>query len=445
MNNPGLAAKFLSNSPFTCVPENLQQPLEGDVRADVAIVGGGLTGLSTALALKRAGVDAVIIESDFCGAGASSRNAGHLTPTIGKDMPTMLMLFGRQRTSALVQFADHCVEATERLIRDYGIDCDFRASGNIMTVVHPKQEARLRKAAALAQSVGARVRFLEQGDMRERGLPPAFLSGALEGAGGTLDPGKLVSGLRAAALAAGIRIHEQSPVREIGGGAAPVVSTSRGSVRGDRVLLASNAWTRGLSRAGRKIVPVYVTLFETEPLNDAQVEAIGGWSGREGIYTAHESLESYRLSTRRTIVGGAKHVRYPYGGRPDPSTGADAKTQSILAQAFRDRFPALRDLRIAHYWGGWIALTLNFLPCVGQRNGTVFHSIGYNGHGVAQACAMGDIMADAMLGRSNPMMDTIARFVPSLPPEPLRWLAIRGLLGIVNGIDRRTDRSIRMG
>src|SRR5262245_3218908 len=210
--NEDLSAPFLPISAYLESTPDRESPLVGDARADVAIVGGGLTGLSTALALKRAGVDSVVLEREFCGFGASGRNAGHLTPTIGKDLPTLLMLYGEERTTAIVRFADHCVQRAETLIAEHGIDCNYAPTGNVMAVVHPKQEKRLRRAADVAGKVGANVRFLAADEMRARGLPPAFLCGALEGAGGTLEPGKLVLGLRRAALAAGVHIHEGTRV-----------------------------------------------------------------------------------------------------------------------------------------------------------------------------------------------------------------------------------------
>src|SRR5512143_1119904 len=225
-----LSAPFLPISGYLESAPDRQATLVGDARADVAIVGGGLTGLSTALALKRSGVDVVVLEREFCGFGASGRNAGHLTPTIGKDLPTLLMLYGPERTSAIVRFADHCVHRTEELIAEHGIDCDYAPTGNVMAIVHPKQVKRLRRGAEVAAKVGANVRFLEREEMRARGLPPAFLSGALEGAGGTFDPGKMVLGLRRAALAAGVRVHESTRVTGIDDGARPVVRTERGAL-----------------------------------------------------------------------------------------------------------------------------------------------------------------------------------------------------------------------
>ncbi len=439
-----LAAPFLPISGHIEAPPERTAPLDGDARADVAIVGGGLTGLSTALALRRAGVDTVLLEREFCGFGASGRNAGHLTPTIGKDLPTLLLLYGKERTAALVRFADHCVRRTEALIKELGIDCDYVPSGNVMAVVHPKHEKRLRRAAEVANEVGAAVRFLEPQEMRARGLPPAFLCGAHEEAGGTLDPGKLVLGLRRAALAAGVRIHEGTRVTELVRGAKPEIRAARGTVRAEHVVIATNAWTREIGSPGERIVPLYVTLFETEPLSEAQLAALGGWRGREGLYTTHEILESYRLTAQRTIVGGSKAVRYVYGARPDRG-GPDERIQTTIIRAFRDRFPELADLEVARFWGGWIAMTINFLPSIGRLGdeGSLWHALGYNGHGVALATAVGDILADGLLGRDSEWARVFPKPAPTLPPEPFLWLTARGLLAFFGTIDRVTDARLR--
>ena len=432
----------LDISPWITPPADVQQPLPGDIRADVAVVGAGYTGLSTALALKGAGIDVVVLEREFAGFGASGRNAGHLTPTIGKDLPTLLLLFGKARAARLVRFADDAVRCVETLIRQHHIDCDYQPCGNIMAAVHPKQEARLRKAARVAAELGARVRFLDRDDMRVRGLPAAFLSGAVEERGGTLDPGKYLMGLRRAALEARIPLYERTAVQAIIEGPQLRLRTANGVVTADKVVLATNAYTPELGRLRHTIYPLHDTLFETEPLTTTQLAKLG-WPGREGTYTAHESLESYRLTARGTIVGGSKGVRYPYGSAL--AGGSTASTIALNRQAFRDRFPELADVQIAHYWGGWIAMTAHFLPLLGvtgaHRN--IYYALGYNGHGVAAASAMGPMLVEFMLGRRNENIENFTRFVPPLPPEPLRWLAIRGLMGVVNYLARRIDRQLR--
>ena len=435
---------FREISPYVEPPPARQPALDSDLRADVAIVGGGYTGLSTALALQEAGVEAVVLERDFCGYGASGRNAGHLTPTICKDLPTAGLLFGRETAAQLARFADHCVEHTETLIQRLGIDCDYHPSGNLLAVVHPSQEARLRKATAGARALGAKLRFIEPGEMRERGLPPAFLCGSLEESGGTLHPGKFVLGLRRVALERGIRIFEGTHVERIEHGRPARVVTSGGTVSAGKVLLASNAYSGEIARPGHRIVPVYISMFESTPLSPQQRAAIGGWPGREGVYTAHESLESYRLTARGSIIGGSKDVRYFYDCAPHNHGGdADARKSSVIG-AFRARFPALEDLPIEHAWAGWCGMTLNFLPIVGRspEHPDYFYGVGYNGHGVAQAAAMGPLLADLMLGRRNPWHDVICRKPAWLPPKPLRYVVVKSLLGIVNGVDRYVDRRI---
>jgi len=447
MGSNDAGTPFLDISPYVDVPADIRPPLAADARAEVAIIGGGYTGLSAALALAEAGVSVVVLERHFCGYGASGRNAGHLTPTICKDLPTARMLFGSDTAAQLARFADHCVERTEQLIAEYGIDCDYHAGGNLMAVVHRSQERRLRQATEAARALGARMRFLEPAEMRERGLPRAFLSGALEEAGGTLHPGKLVLGLRRAALERGIAIHERTQVERVEPGRPLRVVTAGGTIAADRVLMATNAYAPEVGEPGRRLIPLYITLFETAALTEAQLAAIGGWPGREGIYTAHESMETFRLTAERTIIGGSKDVRYFYDCQPHLHGGdADAGKASVIG-AFRERFPELADLPVAHSWAGWCGFTLNFLPVVGRPPGIAdyYYAAAYNGHGVAQATAMGVLLADLMLGRHNPWHPLVCRKPAWMPAKPLRYLAVKALLGVVNGFDARVDRELRRG
>lgn len=442
MTTDDTATRFLDISPYVSPPTELMPPLAMDIHADVAIVGGGYTGLSTALALHERGISAVVLERDFCGYGASGRNAGHLTPTICKDLPTAIMMFGRETAAQLARYADFCVESAEHLMTTYAIDCDYNRSGNIMAVIHPAQEKRLRAATEAAVALGAKMHFVEPREMRERGVPRAFLCGAMEEAGGTLHTGKFVLGLRKAALARGVRIYEQTKVERIEETKPIGVVTAGGTVEADRLVMASNAYTGEIGRPGDRLSPLYITLFETEPLSDAQLDAIGGWKGREGIYTAHESMESYRLTAQRTIIGGSKDVQYFYDCAPHNHGGEhDARKMSVI-RAFRDRFPALADLPIAHTWAGWCGFTLNFMPIVGRAsdNPAYHFAVGFNGHGVAQATAMGGLMADLIEGKSNPWHALVCRKPAYTPPKPLRYLSAKTLLTVLNGIDRRMDR-----
>jgi len=434
--------RLLEGSFWTGPPPDPQAPLEGELRADVAVVGGGLTGLATALELREAGVDVALVERDFCGSGASGRNAGHLTPTIGKDLPTLIRLFGQTRASAFARFADRAVGCAEELIRRHAIACDYVASGNVLAGLHPGQRVRLERAAEAAARLGAKVAFLDEGEVRRRSLPACVRFGVLEERGGTLDPGKLVRGLRAAALGAGVRVYEGSEARTIETGRTPKVETENGVLRAERVVVATNAYTPAtLGWLRHRVIPLRVVLFATEPLSAGARERLG-WPGREGLYTAHEILESWRLTADGRLVGGSRWVRYAYGSAL--ADGASPRLLRRLASLLGERFPGL-DAPIDAFWGGWIGTTLDFLPVFGTRgtHANVHTGLAYNGHGVAQACLFGKLLAEAAQGRESEDAELFARRGVPLPPEPLRWALARGILGSLALVDAFTDRTIR--
>ncbi len=416
--------------------------LAGDLDVDVAVVGAGLTGLSAAIALREQGESVAILEREIAGYGASGRNAGHLTPTIGKDLPTLAMLFGRSRASDLVRLVETAVGHVERTIEKHAIDCAYEPVGNVIAAVHPRQFAAIDRAAKAGAEFGAEGELLEAGEMRRRGLPQGFLRGYLERRGGILHPGRYVRGLRGAALAAGAALYEQTPVLRIDDGQPAVLHTPSGKVRARRVVLGTNAFTADLNLLRSALVRLNVYLFRTAPLSQDQRARVG-WQGREGIYTAHEMLESYRLTDDGRIVGGAKTVRYGYGGKPLPYE--DPKTFAIIEQAFRDRFPELTDLEVSDRWGGPIAFALDFLPVLGRtgKHENIFYSLAYAGHGLPLASYAGSLLVDLMAGREGPGRALSSRRRIPLPPEPFRWLVFRALTGIFGAIDARADRAAR--
>ena len=435
-------AAVLPLSPWVTQPDPLAPPLSGDVTADVVVIGGGYTGMSTALTLRERGLDVVLLEQQFCGYGASGRNAGHLTPTIGKDAPTLALMFGKEKAAALMRFADRAVRYAEQVISRYAIDCDYIPSANIIAGVHPKQEKALHKAVKAGAELGAELTFLDPAEMRRRNLPPAFIFGVLEACGGHLHPGRYVLGLRKVALES-VRVFEQSLVRAIEEGPKVRVRTAAGgSVIADHVVIATNAFTPvTLKRMGNRVCPVRVSLFRTPPLTPEQHARVG-WPHREGVYTAHEILESYRLGADGRIVGGSKVVNYVYGGGLAPPEQPEAF--ATLERAFRDRFPMLDDVPIDCFWGGWIGMTLDFLPICATtgKHGNVHYGIGYNGHGIAQATYMGRLLADNLTKVENEDAALLRRHGVPIPPEPLRWILVKGLIALFAGMDARIDRAL---
>jgi glycine/D-amino acid oxidase-like deaminating enzyme len=410
---------------------------------DAVVVGAGYTGLSTAIALRDLGWDVTVLERAYVGWGASGRNAGHLTPTIGKDLPTLARFFGAERARALAALVETAITHVERSIADWHLACDYEPVGNVMAAVHSRQHRTVDHAADAAETLGIPGTLLDGEALRARGLPPTFTRGLLFPHGGVLDPGKYVLELARVAADAGVEFYEETPVLGIDDGTPVTVRTHGGHVRARLVVIATNAYTPALGYLRRQMVPVQVSLFRTAPLSDAQHAAVG-WPGREGIYTAHEILESYRLTADQRIVGGSKRIRYGYGGRHPAD---DPDTYDFIIDAFRARFPMLRDLAITDCWSGSIAFALDFLPIVRRlgESGNVYVSAGYAGHGVALASYAGRMIAGLVTGEAGPGSVLTEHWTPPLPPEPLRWLAVNGIAGALAMMDRRVDRRVPPG
>ena len=426
-------------SPWVDRVEPPTQPLTEHIHVDVAIIGAGYAGLSSALALREQGLEVAVLESRVAGFGASGRNAGHLTPTIGKDPPTLALLFGKRRARELLHVAEVAVAHTEELIARYHIDCHYEPVGNLFAAVHERQFKSIDNAARAAAKYGASGEIMDSATLRARGMPRSFLRGFYEPGGGILNPARYVRGLRRAAIDSGAQLFELTPVERLQPGQPVVLSTPRGRVTARHVVVATNAYTSALGLSKPEIARVTVQLFRTEPLSESDLDAID-WRARSGVYTAHEILESYRLTADQRIVGGSKYVRYGFANKPLP--GVDQRGEQMLEQAFRARFPELAHIRVTDHWGGPIGFSLDFLPQVGRtgQGGNILYAVGFCGHGIAQASYAGQMICDLLHDREGPGAALWDRRSVPFPPEPLRWFVAQGLIKLFYGIDRQVDR-----
>jgi len=438
----GAAYPFQPVSPWLAEPPvDLKPPLAGDQSVDVAVVGGGCTGLSTALALRAQGARVVVLEAEFAGSGSSGRNAGHLAGPAVMDLPVVARLGGRRRTEQLVRFASEALRYTERQLVAWEIDCHYRPSGLLMAAVHPRQERRAREWIALCGRFGLPLDFLPREALAERGIPETFLCAVYDPSGGVFDPGRLAKGLRRAALAAGVALFEGTPVQEIRVDRQIRLRCPGGWVRADWVALATNAYTRELRPRPRTVLPLRVSGFETAPLGDAQLEALG-WHRWEALNTLHQVLESYRRTEHGSIAASSKIFGHAFGGRRPPAYAPRAFR--CLEGGFRARFPMLADVPIRHFWSGWIAQTTDFRPVLGSdpRCPRLLHGLGYCGHGVAQATLMGAVLAERIAGGRHPLEECVLRKPFSWPPEPLAWSAVGLIRTAMRASDLRTDRDL---
>ncbi|MFM7011684.1 MAG: NAD(P)/FAD-dependent oxidoreductase [Betaproteobacteria bacterium] len=423
-------------------PSDVQPELSGNVSADVVIVGGGFAGLSTALELRKRGADVIVLERRFAGYGASGRNAGYLAGGQGLDYHMFMKRLERSQVSSIIGYFEEGVRYVERRLNEYDIECDYHQSGLIRAGIHPTQEKLLRANMELGIELGAPAEFLDNTAMRARGIPPAFLFGYATPGGGTLNPGKYVQGLRRAALERGVRIFENSPLISWSNGPTIQCRTPKGMASAPYMVIAANAFAPGLGLLRDKIVPLRVSAIETEPLTPAQRASLG-WPNREGITTQHFVMESHRLTARNTLVLTTKRLGYAYGSSTPEA--ADTGTYQKLEIALRDRFPTLNDVGVASSWSGYISFAYDGLPVVGVdgEHNNILYTGGCSGHGVGSQSLVGLVLAERISGNVHPFLSALTHETPSTLPEPIQWIAVKGILAAAHSVDEHTNRKTR--
>ncbi|KUH85876.1 MULTISPECIES: FAD-dependent oxidoreductase [unclassified Mycobacterium] len=420
--------ELLTETGWAELPTRGEPALAEDVTCDVAVIGGGVGGMTAALRLAESGADVVLLEAETCGWGASSRNAGYVTNSIAADPALLALLFRRSKVRALFQFAEAAVEFTQDAIEKHSIACDFEKVGIVQAAVSKGQLRKARRNAKIMAEAGSSAEFV---DGRDAGLPEGFLGGMREGVGGILNPAKYVLGLRDAVLSSGARVFEHSPVRNVtDSGTGVTIETTNGRVHAKQALLTANAYNKNLSITPRRLVsPVWTSLVETEPIAPERLDAIG-WTSRAPMVTAHMILESYRVTSRNTIVFGTRRLETTKG--PLLARTPSTPVVNDLVRGFRERFPGLHDVSPQQAWGGWIGMSSTWLPVAGEASPNVLYSLACNGHGFAQAQYVGHLLAGKISGESMPAdLQTIwhtGAFWPSFVSQPaltLGWFADR--------------------
>ncbi|HET7736340.1 MAG TPA: FAD-binding oxidoreductase [Nocardioidaceae bacterium] len=432
--------EYLTFSGWVDPPADLRPAVRGDLTCRVAVIGGGINGMSTALRLAQRGQDVVLLEAEFCGHGSSSRNAGQLAGAPGGDLQ-LLNLLSRRKMPGMMQLAENAAHHVEELIAKHDLDCEYEATGNAFAAVSRGQMGRVRRVAKIVTRAGGHVGV---GTAAELGIPHGFVGGMREVVGGRMNPGKFSLGLRDLLLASVAQVFEQTKVTDVVREDGKVVlTTPRGRVRADRVVLATNAFAGEWDITPKHLsVPIYVVEVETEPIDPARIAALG-WTSGMGLVTQHAIMENYRLTPRNTIVFGVRRLErgtsYPLPEKtPDPGLVEE------LASAFSCRFPSLADVAVERAWGGWIAITSSWLPVAGQIDDDVYYSIACNGHGLAQAPYVGTLIADAIVdGERHEDLQVLWQDKPRFPRpvmmgrSGLRMIwAYDRLLDLVNGSGR---------
>ncbi len=381
------------------------------------------------------------------GIAASGRNGGFVSPSLTHGLaqgvaqwPDELATLQRLAVDNIKGFADS--------IAAYGIDADYHVPGEITLALTPHQVATVREGYDLHVAHGEPAEYLDAAAARARVDSPAYLAGWVDPSVGLVDPARLVWGLAAAAESLGARVHEDTTVEGIErDGAALRVRTEWGSIRADRVLVATNVSTRPLRRIGAWVLPVYDHVLMTEPLTADQRSAIG-WEGREGLTDAGNQFHYYRRTEDDRILFGGYDANYHFPGRVDPDLEQSDASHGLLAQHFFEIFPQLEGLRFTHRWGGVIATTSRFTPVFGTAfGGHLSYAAGYTGLGVG-ASRFGARVALDLLGAQPTEASSLAmvrRKPIPFPPEPLRYAAVRATRAALAAEDRTGRRGAWLG
>lgn len=402
--------------------------LRGRVNADLVVVGGGYTGLWTAIEALTAdpGRRVVVLEQSWVGAAASGRNGGFVSESLTHGIAHGLARWPDELDELQRQGRQNVEQIADVLQRNH-IDADLRLVGKTTLARTPHEVEALRLAVPSYARHGEAVEFLDRDQVRADIHSTAFHGGLRIRSGGLVDPMALVLGLRRLAEQLGAVIFERSPVTGITrtGGNLTVRST-HGEVDTSHIVLATNAYPPLLRRLKSWILPVYDYVLATAPLTAGQLDSIG-WSQNQGLTDAGNQFHYFRRTRDERIVWGGYDAIYHYGNAIAPELEQRDRSHRLLARHFRETFPQLEDLPFTHRWGGVIDTTSRFTPIFGTAfNGRLAYAVGFTGLGVASTRFGARVALDLLAGRETER--TSLRAVTSsavpFPPEPLRWSAV---------------------
>lgn len=427
-------------------------PLAGDTSVDVAIIGGGFTGLWTAYYLTEQdpSLSVMVIEREICGFGASGRNGGWAVGELAGSQEAYARRAGAESADLLVEYIRASVDEIGRVIKSEGIECGFAKGGVIRFARSPAQARRQRAEikSARAHGVGEDViRLLEPRQVREYARPTNLYGGIFYAPCAALDPARLVRGLAEVVERRGVQIVEGTAAVEVGPGS---VTTPHGKVEAPTVIRATEAYTRDLPGERRALVPLYSLMVATEPLDDQVLAEVGLDTRPTFADDRYAVIYGQRTADNRIAFGG-RALPYLYGSRIDPKVERHRPSHDLIRQVLVDIFPALEGVAITHEWGGVLAAPRNWLPSVRFDSGTGWGTAGgYIGEGVATSNLAGRTLADLITGTESDLAELAWVGIASRrwEPEPLRWLGIRGTRALMSRADSfefRTDRFSRLG
>jgi glycine/D-amino acid oxidase-like deaminating enzyme len=364
------------------------RPLPENV--DVAVIGGGYTGLSAARTLAKQGVRVAVLEAKTVGWGASSRNGGMVLTGLKLGMQDVMTKYGREIARRLFQCSLDSIDTVEQIIKAENIDCGFARYGHLLTANKAKHYDALEKEAAfMEREFNHSLRLIPRQQQRSEIGSDLYHGALLDECSGGLNPARYVAGLAEAAEKAGASLHSRANVTRLERtGNRFRVETERGMLHAEQVLVGTSGYTGSVTKKlQKKIIPIGSFIIATEKLSDELVQELIP-NGRM-IFDFKHYLNYFRLWENRLIFGG-RAAFFPETSR------TIQRSAEILRREMTEVYPQLKDVRIEYIWGGTLDFAFDMMPHTGEVDG-IHYSLGYAGHGVAMATYLGRTVAESML------------------------------------------------
>lgn len=401
-------------------------PLEGTCTADITIVGDGFVGLWTALPIKEHSPNCtvVLLEQDICGSGASGRNGGLVLSWMSK-LSSLENLFGIQEALRVAQASEGSIDEISSFCQQHAIDADFRKGGWLWSATTSAQSGAWERVVRPCERNGVDAfRRLETAEVARRAGSSHHRGGVFIANAAVVQPAALARGLRRVALEQGVCIFEHTQVHSFTRSRPITIQTTSGSIRSEKLVIATNAWAASIPELSRAIAVISSDMIATAPV--PHLLAQSGWHADLSITDSQTMVDYYRISRDGRVVFGKGGWTISYGGNIGAKFDRHAERAAEVTADVRRYYPQWMDVPITHDWSGPIDRTPDSLPRLGylENQKNIVFGIGWSGNGVGPSVIGGRILASLALDRKDEWSHhpLVGRGLNNFPPEPIRFL-----------------------